>query len=111
MSKPLQPITCTEVSEILGKPGAPRMIDVREPAEWVSDLGHVAGSELIPLGTLAQRAGELAGEAREIVIICKSGMRAGKAADFLAAQGLKARVMTGGMMAWNAAGLPINRDQ
>ena len=109
MSKPLQPISCTEVSEILGKPGAPRLVDVREPAEWVSDLGHVDGSELIPLGTVSQRAGELSGEPREIVVICKSGMRAGKAAEFLAAQGLKARVMTGGMMAWNAAGLPISK--
>jgi rhodanese-related sulfurtransferase len=109
MSKPLPPVTAAEVSGLIGKPGAPRLLDVREPAEWSSELGHVDGSELIPLGTLAQRAGELAGEEREIVVICKSGMRAGKAADFLAAQGLKTRVMTGGMMAWNAAGLPISR--
>jgi rhodanese-related sulfurtransferase len=110
MSKPLPPITATEVSALVGKPGAPHLLDVREPAEWVSELGHVDGATLIPLATLAERAGELAGDAREIVVICKSGMRAGKAAEFLAAQGLRARVMTGGMMAWCAAGLPIRRD-
>jgi len=110
MSQPLPPIDAPSLRQLLTGGGAVRLLDVREPAEYTSELGHVEGSELIPLGTLQAALPRLAGEAREIVVICKSGMRAGKAADFLAAQGLKTRVMTGGMMAWCAAGLPISRQ-
>ena len=74
------------------------------------DLGHIAGSELVPLGTLPQRLADFTGETREIVLVCKMGGRALQAANFLAANGHKARVMTGGMTAWNGAGLPISRE-
>jgi rhodanese-related sulfurtransferase len=111
MSRPLPPVSAKELQDLLAGDAPPRVIDVREPAEWVSELGHVAQSELIPLGTIPQAAaGKLAGEAREVVVVCRSGMRAGQAAEFLAKQGLKTRVLTGGMIAWNEAKLPISRD-
>jgi rhodanese-related sulfurtransferase len=110
MSKPLAPLSATELKELLATGSTPRLLDVREPHEFVSELGHVAGSELVPLGTVANNVGRFAGEQRDIVVICRSGMRAGQAADFLAKQGLKTRVLTGGMIAWNEAKLPISRD-
>jgi rhodanese-related sulfurtransferase len=109
MSKPLAPVTATDLKQLLDAPNPPRLLDVREPAEFVSELGHIDHSELIPLGTLANNVGKLAGEEREIVVVCRSGMRAGQAADFLAKQGYKTRVLTGGMIAWNEAKLPISR--
>jgi rhodanese-related sulfurtransferase len=110
MSKPLDPVTAPDLKQLLDGPHPPRLLDVRELHEYVSDLGHVNGSELIPLGTLPNQVGRLAGEEREIVVICRSGMRAGQAADFLAKQGFKTRVLTGGMLAWNEAKLPISKD-
>jgi len=110
MSKPLAPITATELNQLLTSSSKPRLLDVREPHEFVSELGHVAGSELVPLGTIPSNVAKFTGEEREIVVICRSGMRAGQAADFLAKQGLKARVLTGGMISWNEAKLPISRD-
>jgi rhodanese-related sulfurtransferase len=103
-------LTANELKEQLAGSAAPRLLDVREPHEFVSELGHVAGSELVPLGTVANSLSRFSGEQREIVVICRSGMRAKQAADFLAAQGLKARVLTGGMLAWNELHLPISRD-
>jgi rhodanese-related sulfurtransferase len=90
-------------------PRAARVVDVREPAELVSELGHIEGVEAAPLGTLEHAA---KGWRRDepIVLVCRSGARSGRAAMALASLGF-ARVfnMVGGMMAWNAEGLPVVR--
>ena len=109
MSQPLPPITATDLKQLIDSGSAPRLIDVREPDEWVSDLGHIDGAQLMPLGTVEANVGQLAGETREIISICRSGMRAGKAATFWASRGFAVRVLTGGMMAWNEAKLPITK--
>lgn len=109
--KTLAPISPNDLEALLASGAPPRVLDVREPNEWVSELGHVKGSELVPLGTLPTQLERFRGEERDIVVVCRSGMRAQKAADLLAAQGLKVRVLTGGMLAWNEAKLPISRDQ
>jgi len=111
MAQPLPPITATDLKQRLDSGEKPRLLDVREPHEYVSDLGHVDGSELVPLGQVAQNVSRFEGEAREIVVICRSGMRAAQAAGFLAQRGLKTRVLVGGMLAWNEAKLPISRDK
>jgi sulfur dioxygenase len=110
MSQPLPPITVAELELRLGAGHKLRLIDVREPAEWMAELGHIAGAELMPLATVSGKLDSLTGETREIISICKSGMRAGKAAALWAQQGLKVRVLTGGMVAWNQAQLPVTRE-
>ena len=109
MSKPLPPITVADLKAQLDAGAKLRLIDVREPAEWISELGHIDGAELLPLKTLPTELGKLSGDEREIVTICKSGMRSGSAADLLAKSGLAVRSLNGGMMAWQAAGLPTTR--
>lgn len=109
MDKPLPPITPIELAERLKGADKPRLLDVREPHEFTSELGHIDGSELVPLGTVPQNAARFQGETREVISICRSGMRAGQAAEHLAKQGVKIRVLVGGMLAWNEAKLPISR--
>ncbi|MFO0548777.1 MAG: rhodanese-like domain-containing protein [Polyangiaceae bacterium] len=86
-----------------------RMIDVREPHEYNGELGHIAGTELVPLATVAGRATEWDRD-KEIVVICRSGGRSANAARQLVALGFT-RVMNlrGGMLAWNQAKLPVER--
>jgi rhodanese-related sulfurtransferase len=110
MSKPLLPISAAELNKQLGEGAKLRLLDVREPAEWISELGHIAGAELVPLGTVPSSLAKFQGEEREIIAICKSGMRSQQAADFLARSGLKVRNLSGGMMAWKGAGLPTTRE-
>lgn len=85
------------------------LIDVREAHEFTGELGHVPGSRLVPLATVLDASRDWPRE-HDLVIICRSGNRSGRAAQALAAAGFT-RVMnlTGGMLAWNAAGLPIER--
>jgi glyoxylase-like metal-dependent hydrolase (beta-lactamase superfamily II)/rhodanese-related sulfurtransferase len=85
------------------------LIDVREAHEFTGELGHVPGSRLVPLATVLD-ASHAWPRDHEMVMICRSGNRSGRAAQALAAAGFT-RVMnlTGGMLAWNAAGLPIER--
>lgn len=104
------PITAKELSEAIARGDKLRLLDVREPHEYVSELGHVSGSELVPLGRLPNETQKFAGEERAVIVICRSGMRANQAADFLAKSGVTTRVLTGGMIAWNEAKLPISRD-
>ena len=110
MSTPLSPITAADLKKQLDEGAKLRLLDVRQPEEFTSaDLGHIDGAELIPLGTLAASLAKFQGEEREIISICKSGMRAQQAADFLAKNGFKVRVLTGGTMAWKGAGFPTSR--
>ena len=55
--------------------GAP-LIDVRQPDEY--DAGHVPGAQLIPLGEVGIRAGEVPSDG-PVYVICLSGVRSAKA--------------------------------
>jgi sulfur-carrier protein adenylyltransferase/sulfurtransferase len=75
------------------------LIDVREPHEF--QICRIPGSTLIPLGELPKRVSELDQQA-EIVAHCKSGVRSGKAVDFLKQSGFRnVRNMKGGIIAWS----------
>jgi rhodanese-related sulfurtransferase len=102
-------INAAELKQLLDEGAAVRLVDVREPAEWTSELGHIAGAELVPLGTVPANVSKLKGD-KEIITICKSGMRSQQAADFLAKNGITVRNLQGGMMAWKGAGLPTTRE-
>ncbi len=85
------------------------LLDCREPAEYDDELGHIARTVLIPVGEVAARAAEVPSD-KPIVSICRSGKRALKAALALKAAGRKdIWVLTGGMLAWNEAKLPVVR--
>jgi rhodanese-related sulfurtransferase len=78
------------------------LLDVREPDEWAA--GHAPAATHTPLGLLDPTA--LPAD-RVIVAVCRSGNRSGKATDSLRAAGLDAHNLTGGMIGWAAAGLPV----
>ena len=64
------------------------VLDVRTPAEYAE--GHVPGAINIPNGELAARVAELAdAKSRDIVVYCRSGVRAAQALDVLDKAGFK----------------------
>jgi glyoxylase-like metal-dependent hydrolase (beta-lactamase superfamily II)/rhodanese-related sulfurtransferase len=89
----------------------PLLLDVREPEEFVGELGHIEGSLLVPLDALEHRLPKLAGYVdRDVVVVCRAGARSASAGAILRRAGFR-RVynLAGGMLAWNASGLPAMR--
>lgn len=91
-------ITPAEVKQRLQN-GEPLLIlDVREDEEVAA--GIIPGATHIPLGQLPMRHQEIP-EADEIILVCRSGNRSGKALDYLESIGYKGlKNMTGGMLEW-----------
>ena len=80
-------------------------LDVRSQAEW--DQVQISKSTLIPLDELQSRLGELPRD-RDIVVVCKSGVRSKEGMTILLQAGFsRASCMTGGLTAWKAAGYPL----
>lgn len=74
------------------------IVDVRNPEEF--QICRIPGSQLLPLPELNRRFREL-DASKEIILHCKSGMRSGKAQQFLRQQGFKNTVnLKGGILAW-----------
>jgi len=92
--------------------GDVRVVDVREPEEFWGDLGHLPGATLVPLATVASMAHEQKWHpADEIVLVCRSGGRSGRAARQLVSLGFQRVInLRGGMLAYSAAGLPVERE-
>jgi adenylyltransferase/sulfurtransferase len=75
------------------------LVDVREPYEW--ELARLPSATLLPLGTLAQSAGDVPRD-RDVVLLCHHGMRSQQAAQLLQSLGVT-RVfnLSGGIDRWS----------
>jgi len=84
-----------------------QLVDVRSAEEFAT--GAVPNARNIPLKEIGERAGELK-KGRPVILVCKDGRTAGRAAPKLRAGGLEeVYVLTGGVAAWREAGLPIRK--
>ncbi|MCQ1535217.1 rhodanese-like domain-containing protein [Methanosarcina sp. KYL-1] len=95
-------ISAPELKTALGSGNPPLILDVREAKELSGNLGHLENSINIPVSNLESRLSELDGiKNREIVAVCRSGVRAASAARTLTRAGFeKVKVLKGGMLAW-----------
>jgi glyoxylase-like metal-dependent hydrolase (beta-lactamase superfamily II)/rhodanese-related sulfurtransferase len=81
------------------------VLDVREPEEYAQ--GHVPGAINLPQADLASGLGELPQDT-PLILICRSGARSLRAAQFLRQVGLEKLLnVQGGTLAWRAAGKPL----
>ena len=83
------------------------VLDVRTPQEYAE--GHVPGAVNVPHDQLAARLAEVPKD-KDVVLYCKSGRRAGIAADVLAANGyMRLSHLEGDMPAWIEKGRPVEK--
>lgn len=99
------------LQERLSSEDAPRVLDVRTPAEF--ETAHIPGSYNVPLDNLREHRAELRAHLDEdVVLVCRTGGRAAQAEKALAEVGLPGlRVLEGGMVAWESNGAPVNRGK
>ena len=104
-------LSASEVSAQLASASRPFVLDVREASEFTGELGHIAGSRLVPLRELAERAPELnVHKAGPMVVVCRSGVRSTTAAAILEGLGFEQVYnLHGGMVDWNDRRLPVER--
>ena len=101
-------ITAQELHAISRPGSGPRLLDVRSPIEFESE--RIEGALGVPLETLAARLDELP-ESADLVVVCRTGVRATIAAETLARSGRRARVLEGGLLAWRRAGFPVREGR
>jgi rhodanese-related sulfurtransferase len=109
----METITAAELGAKQARGEAIELIDVRTPAEF-REL-HAVPARLVPLDSLdpsrlkAERT--LPAEA-PLYVICRSGARGKMACEKLAAAGFAHLVnVEGGTLAWEKAGLPVERGK
>lgn len=102
--RPYRSVSPKEAARMLGEGAV--LIDVRERGEF--EAGHAPQARHVALRHLPDRMSSLP-RSRTVVLVCRSGARSSRAAQLLARQGFDAINLTGGMNAWDRAGLPVVR--
>ena len=92
-------ISVNELKRKMDAREAFKLVDVREPFEY--EIARIDGAQLIPLGEIAERAGELQRE-QQIVVHCHSGTRSAQAVRLLQHRGFNnVYNLEGGIDAWS----------
>jgi rhodanese-related sulfurtransferase len=86
--------------------GPVTLVDVRQPEEY--EAVHVPGATLIPLADVVARTGEIPKQGL-VYVICQTGSRSQRAADYYRNLGIEAVNVDGGTKAWAEAGLEITQ--
>lgn len=85
------------------------VIDVSEPSEFAA--AHVNGSKNVPMADFEKRLPEVVkNKALPVILVCTSGIRATKAIAMAKKLGYEqAQALGGGLVAWRAANLPLEK--
>jgi len=96
--------TPQQVAELHAR-GEIQLIDVRQPDEH--EAGRIAGDRLIELMELSSQADTIDRD-KPVVFYCRSGSRSAMATQAFVGAGYDAHNMLGGLLEWEAAGLPLD---
>ncbi len=99
-------ISATEAAALLDGEEAV-LLDVREQHEW--DAGHAPQARHLAMSELAGRISEIPTDGK-VICVCHVGGRSAAVSEALNRAGFDSLNLTGGMVAWEAAGLPVVDD-
>lgn len=98
------PIDEITVEDLAALPPGAFVLDVRNPDEHAE--ARVPGVTLLPLQELESRIGEVP-DGETVYVICRSGARSARAAEFLGTNGIHAVNVAGGTLAWIESGRAV----
>jgi len=102
-TKSLNPTSLTP-TQLLSRQNQLKIIDVRGWLEYV--MGHIPSAERFSRGRILKTIDK----DQPIALTCLSGHRSAIAAQWLVSQGYsKVYNLQGGLLAWQGAGLPVQR--
>lgn len=85
------------------------LIDISEPAVFAA--GHALGAKNVPLASLETSRELPKNKSVPVVLVCPNGGKAPRAVAALKKLGFEnTRVLAGGLAAWRAANLPVERS-
>jgi rhodanese-related sulfurtransferase len=86
------------------------IVDVREANEFKG--GHIPYARNIPVDRINERGKELEKlKTKPLLLVCQTGSRSGQACAGLLKDGFaQAVALSGGMAAWQQAGMPVEKD-
>jgi rhodanese-related sulfurtransferase len=102
-------VSATQATQLINREDA-LVVDVRDPAEY--GAGHILGAKNVPLSRIDAGGAEIAPKRKDkpVIVYCDTGKRAAKAAAALRSQGFaKVLSLSGGLGAWQQAGLPVEK--
>lgn len=104
----IKEVDCIAALQLINHKNA-LVLDIREDSDY--KLGHILNSTQIPLGKLDERITDLEKyKEQPIVVVCRSGNRSGVACAALGKRGFtQAYNLTGGIVAWQKANLPLEK--
>jgi sulfur-carrier protein adenylyltransferase/sulfurtransferase len=103
-------VSAEEASEQLKVNKQARMVDVREPREWAA-TGVPPKAVRISLGNLERKAPEKLPTDGPVYLICASGHRSHSGGKILLKLGYsEVYTVSGGIGAWQRAGLPLKKS-
>lgn len=99
----IRAVSIDQLTQELGQPGAPVLLDVREPQE--TNLGRLPGAIVIPRGTMETRVEAVVPRDAYLVVYCATDNRSALAVDTLKQMGYtNAAFLTGGFKGWMLSG-------
>lgn len=101
-------VNTLEATQMINRQDA-LVLDVREQAEFAQ--AHILNSRALPLSQLEARVGDIEKfKDKPVIVYCATGNRSSTAAATLRKRGFsKVFNLSGGFVAWQQAGLPVQR--
>jgi rhodanese-related sulfurtransferase len=102
-------VSAAQATQLINREDA-MIVDVRDPGEY--GTGHILGAKNVPLSRINAGGAEIAPKRKDkpVIVYCDTGSRSAKAAAALKSQGFAKVVnLSGGLSAWQQAGLPVEK--
>ncbi|MGB3314997.1 MAG: sulfurtransferase/chromate resistance protein [Albidovulum sp.] len=99
-------ISPAQLARLIGTPDCPVLIDTCMDDDFADNPYLIPGSRRHPYARIAELVSEISD--RNAVVICKKGLKLSEgAAAILRCHGIGSETLEGGILAWQAAGLPV----